>query len=94
VKLGTPVEAAASGKVVYAGRLASYGALVVIEHERGAHTVYANLSEFTVRKGARVKEGQAIGRSGPEARALAPHVHFEVRQKGQPIDPSLLLPPR
>lgn len=90
-KVGTPVYAAADGIVhsaQYAGR---YGRLVVIDHGSGITTWYAHLSQFQVLAGEEVRRGQLIGNSGATGRVSGPHLHFEVRQGGNPVNPSRFL---
>lgn len=95
VPLGTSVRAAAAGRVTYAGTPArAYGPLVILDHGGEYHTVYANLRELSVKRGDALAAGQVLGTSGEQATAPMPHVHFEVRHKGEPVDPLLLLPPR
>ncbi len=90
---GTPVYAAQSGKVVYAGRkIRGYGKLVVIQHPSGLSTVYAHNSKLLVKKGQRVKQGQKIAASGATGRVTGPHLHFEIRDGESPINPMDLLP--
>lgn len=103
---GTPVHAAADGKVIYAGaRLRGYGNLVLVDHGRladprggGAEgaphvvTVYAHNERLLVVEGQRVRRGDVIARSGHTGRASAPHCHFEVRVDGVPRDPLPWLP--
>lgn len=92
---GTPVKAAAAGKVTYAGSPAkAYGPIVIVDHGAEFHTVYADLKEVAVRRGDAVAAGQSLGVSGEQAPTAVPHVHFELRHKGEPVDPLLLLPPR
>lgn len=85
---GTPVMASAAGKVVYAGRYYNYGKFIVIDHGNGYQTAYGHLNRIDVREGASVTKGQPIGQVGATGRATAPHLHYEVRQDGQPVDPS------
>ncbi len=92
---GTPVGAAAAGRVTYAGQPArAYAPLVIVEHPNGLFTVYANLAGIRVQEGARVEAGEAVGTSGPAAGGLGPHLHFEVRRGDAVLDPLLFLPPR
>lgn len=85
--LGTPVKAAADGVVVLAGEYGGYGRAVVIRHTEGLSTVYGHLSEVKVEEGKKVKQGEVIGLSGSTGRSTGPHLHFEVRKDGQPVDP-------
>ncbi len=84
---GTPVGAAAAGKVVRAGAAGTYGNLVVIRHPDGLETRYAHLSAVTVREGDHVDTGDAVGLVGHTGRATGPHLHFEVRKDGVARDP-------
>ena len=90
--LGTPVLAALPGRVARVGKLASgYGVHVLLEHDGGLETLYAHLSSVSAHIGTEVLEGQEIGRSGNTGHSTGPHLHFEVRRFGKPIDPSELL---
>ncbi|HHY79163.1 MAG TPA: peptidoglycan DD-metalloendopeptidase family protein, partial [Thermoanaerobacter sp.] len=84
----TPVKAAADGVVVLAGSYGGYGTAVVIEHTGGISTIYGHLSEAKVEKGQVVKGGDVIGLSGNTGRSTGPHLHFEVRKNGEPVDPA------
>ena len=84
----TPVMAAASGRVAFAGWSAGgWGYLVTIAHGNGVRTMYAHLSRVGVRVGQRVGVGQQVGRIGSSGRATGPHLHFEVRLRGAAVDP-------
>ena len=87
VPTGTPVAAAASGTVITAGWLGGYGNLVVIDHGNGLATAYGHNSSVTVGVGQSVAQGQAIAYSGSTGHSTGPHVHFEVRVNGSPVDP-------
>jgi murein DD-endopeptidase MepM/ murein hydrolase activator NlpD len=84
---GRDVPAARAGKVVFAGELAGYGRTVVVAHDGRVSTRYAHLSEIGVKPGDQVAAGQPIGKSGSTGKATGPHLHFEVLEGGQPIDP-------
>lgn len=94
---GTPVKAAGDGKVIDAtGRYqgnAAWGNVVVIDHGHGLVTRYAQLDSFIVRKGDKVKAGDAIGAVGATGRATGPHLHFEVILDGENIDPQPVAAP-
>jgi len=91
---GTPVRAAASGRVVYSGSgMRGYGKVVVLKHENELSTVYAHNSVLLVKMGQTVKKGQVIARVGSTGRATGPHLHFEVRRRGVAEDPMGHLPP-
>ncbi|MBE3597056.1 MAG: peptidoglycan DD-metalloendopeptidase family protein [Hydrogenibacillus sp.] len=89
--VGTPIRAAAKGKIVFAGRSGDYGQMIEIDHGNGLSTVYAHLSKMLVRPGDVVEKGQTIGRMGSTGRSTGPHLHFEVRRGGRPIDPAPFL---
>jgi murein DD-endopeptidase MepM/ murein hydrolase activator NlpD len=85
---GTPVGAAAPGRVVWAGyRRGGWGRLGTIAHGDGVRTMYAHLSRVDVRLGQRVKAGTRVGRVGASGEATGPHLHFEVRLRGAAVDP-------
>jgi peptidoglycan hydrolase-like protein with peptidoglycan-binding domain len=89
---GTPVRAARSGRVVFAGRDDGYGKVVVLRHGSGVTTWYAHLSGLAVRVGERVGLGRTVGRVGRTGNATGPHLHFEVRERGAAVDPRNGLP--
>lgn len=90
---GTPIKAAAAGKVVRADKSdGAYGWCIVIDHGGNAATVYAHLSSFNVRPGDVVKQGQVVGGVGSTGLSTGPHLHFELRANGVPIDPTPYLP--
>jgi hypothetical protein len=85
---GTPVAAAAPGRVTWAGDLGGgWGIVVTVAHRSGVHTMYAHLSRASVRVGQRIATGQTIGAVGATGHASGPHVHFEVRMRGAAVDP-------
>ena len=85
--MGTPVHAAADGVIYSAEYTSRYGKLVTIDHGNGMRTLYAHLSEFDVIPGQEIRRGEVIGRSGNTGRVTAPHLHFEVRLGGSPVNP-------
>ena len=87
VPSGTPVVASASGTVVVAGWMGGYGNLVVVDHGNGLATAYGHNSSVTVGYGQSVAQGQLIAYSGNTGHSTGPHVHFEVRVNGTPVDP-------
>jgi murein DD-endopeptidase MepM/ murein hydrolase activator NlpD len=87
VPYGTPIHAAASGQVIYAGWMEGYGNLVFIDHGRGISTGYAHQSSIAVSNGQTVTQGQVIGYVGCTGHCFGPHLHFEVRVNGTPVDP-------
>jgi murein DD-endopeptidase MepM/ murein hydrolase activator NlpD len=84
---GTPVVAAGSGRVTYAGWSATWGYLVTVAHAAGVRTMYAHLSRIAVRLGERVEVGERIGLVGSSGHVTGPHLHFEVRLRGAAVDP-------
>ncbi len=84
---GTPVRAAAPGKVVRSGYEALLGNFIVLEHESGYRTVYGHLSERTVADAAMVRTGDVIGKVGDTGRTTGPHLHYEVQVNGLPVNP-------
>jgi murein DD-endopeptidase MepM/ murein hydrolase activator NlpD len=88
VPVGTPVLAASAGKVIQAGTIAGYGTVVKIQHAHRTQTFYAHLSKLAVKKGETVQRGEVIAYSGGSGLSSAPHLHYEVIVKDQPVDPS------
>jgi murein DD-endopeptidase MepM/ murein hydrolase activator NlpD len=84
---GTPIHAAASGRVVYAGWMSGYGNLVAIDHGRGISTAYGHQASVAVSVGQVVSQGQTVGYVGCTGHCFGPHLHFEVRINGAPVDP-------
>jgi murein DD-endopeptidase MepM/ murein hydrolase activator NlpD len=92
--IGTPVFAAADGRVVYAGSgIRGYGNLVVLKHAGDLLTVYAHNSVLLVSQGQAVRAGDRIALVGQSGHATGPHLHFEVRTGQIPRDPMSYLPP-
>ena len=83
---GTPVRAAAAGRVIIAGSMGGYGNIIVIDHGGGLSTAYAHLSAIWVGGGS-VSQGQSIGAVGCTGSCTGSHLHFEVRVNGTPVDP-------
>ncbi|KAB1479059.1 peptidoglycan DD-metalloendopeptidase family protein [Veillonella seminalis] len=84
---GTPVHAADSGTVVYSGWMDGYGYAVVIDHGNGISTLCAHNSDLAVSEGQSVSKGTVIAYAGSTGNATGPHVHFEVRVNGDPVNP-------
>lgn len=89
---GAPVRAAAAGTVVFAGPRGGYGTTVLVDHGGSLATLYAHLSAVSVAPGAVVAAGQVIGAVGSTGFSTGPHLHFEVRVGGVPVDPLVGLP--
>ena len=87
VEFGTPVSSTADGLVIYAAPHAGYGNLVIIYHSNGITTRYGHLSRISVEAGQRIKRGDQIGNAGSTGRSTGPHVHYEIRENDQPVDP-------
>ena len=87
VGYGTPIRAAASGTVIYCGWEGGYGNLVAIDHGGSLATAYAHQSSIAVACGQQVSQGQVIGYVGSTGHSFGPHLHFEVRINGNPVDP-------
>ncbi len=95
VEFGTPVSVTADGVVIWASPMGGYGNLVAVYHSNGIVTRYAHLSKITVEAGQRLNRGAQIGLAGSTGRSTAPHVHYEVRENDQPVDPQrYIAPPR
>lgn len=86
--IGTPVLAAASGTVTFAGSNGGYGKMVEINHGNGYATRYAHMSQIAVAVGQSVVGGDRVGLAGSTGRSTGPHLHFEVRRGGSAIDPA------
>ncbi len=84
---GSSVKAPADGVVAFSGWQGSYGRLIVIDHGYGYSTRYGHLDRSLVNIGQRVKRGQVIAFLGTTGRSTAPHLHFEIRANGVPVDP-------
>ncbi len=89
---GTPILAAASGRVVFAGVHPQYGRMIEIDHGNGLVTRYAHASKLNVKAGGLVVRGQCVATVGSTGRSTGPHLHFEVRLRGVPQNPARFLP--
>ena len=87
-KIGTELMAVAPGRVVSAGERVGYGTTVEIDHGLGFTTLYAHLSQILVSRGDWVRPGTVIGLAGSSGRSTGPHLHYEIRYKGAPFDPT------
>ncbi len=85
---GTTIRAADSGTVIMAGWYGGYGKAVIIDHGKGITTLYGHTSELMISEGQTVQRGQAIAAVGSSGLSTGPHLHFEVRQNGTPVDPA------
>lgn len=85
---GTPILATADGVVTYVGKKGLYGTIMVIDHGHGLKTRYAHLNETLKKKHEHVKRGDVIAQMGSTGRSTGPHLHYEVRLNGVPVNPS------
>jgi murein DD-endopeptidase MepM/ murein hydrolase activator NlpD len=86
-KYGTPVKTADSGEVIFSGWWDGYGKAIVVDHGRKTTTVYGHLSRIYKKVGAVVAKGQILGLVGSTGYSTGPHLHFEVRKNGKPVNP-------
>lgn len=84
---GTPVKTAQEGNVLYAGEQQGYGLIVIVQHPSGLITLYAHNRDLRVKTGQTVRRSQVIATVGESGRTSGPHLHFEVRVDGKPVDP-------
>lgn len=89
--VGTPVVATADGKVIISGRSSGYGNLIEIDHGNGITTFYGHNSQLIVQVGQMVKKGQMIAYMGSTGNSTGPHVHYEIRMNGTPVNPANFL---
>ncbi|UCD17650.1 MAG: M23 family metallopeptidase [Candidatus Zixiibacteriota bacterium] len=85
--VGTPVLATASGRVSFAGFDSTYGYMLILEHDGGVSTVYGHNTELLVETGGEVLVGGRIALSGNSGKSTAPHLHYEIREHGKPVNP-------
>lgn len=84
---GTAIKSAKSGTVIFAGSMSGYGNVIIVDHGGGLSTLYAHQSGFAVGLNATVSQGQTVGYVGATGQVTGPHLHFEVRSNGTPVDP-------
>ena len=88
---GAEIHATAAGRVTHAGPMGGYGIMVEIDHGNGLATRYAHLSRALVDEGQEVAQGTVLGKMGSSGRSTGPHLHYEVRVDGEPVDPERYL---
>jgi murein DD-endopeptidase MepM/ murein hydrolase activator NlpD len=86
-RTGTPVKATADGIVIYSGWKSEFGKTVTLDHGYGYRTRYAHLARILVNNGQRVSRGEVLGALGNSGRSTGPHLHYEVKLNGLPVDP-------
>ncbi len=89
---GAPIRAIAEGHVVYADPYAGYGKLIVVRHKNGLTSHYGHCAKIEVQPGQSVRAGDLIGTVGSTGNSTGPHLHFEIRKSGKPLDPEKVLP--
>lgn len=87
VEYGTPIRCADNGVVIHAEWYGGYGNCVIVQHSNDLSTLYGHQSELLVKQGDTIMQGQPVGRVGSTGMSTGPHLHFEVRQSGTPVDP-------
>jgi murein DD-endopeptidase MepM/ murein hydrolase activator NlpD len=92
VPTGSPVWASKAGEVIISSWYGGYGNLIVIDHGNGVSTWYGHNSSLTVSVGQSVSRGQVVAKAGSTGNSTGPHVHFEIRYNGNPVDPVPYLP--
>lgn len=87
MRSGTPIGAAAAGKVTSSGRMGGYGKAAIVSHGGGYSTLYAHMSAYGAKRGSRVAKGSVVGRVGSTGNSTGPHLHLEVRKNGRHQNP-------
>jgi murein DD-endopeptidase MepM/ murein hydrolase activator NlpD len=90
-EMGEPIHATAAGTVTVAGWTGGYGKMVEIDHGNGLATRYGHLSEIDVSVGQKIRIGQVVGKLGSTGRSTGPHLHYETRINGEPVNPQKFL---
>ena len=86
-KRGTPIKATADGIVIFAGKRGGYGNMVILDHGNGKTSRYAHADKILVEKDQKIDGGQPIATVGSTGKATGPHLHFEIRDNGKPVNP-------
>ncbi len=89
--MGAPVCASRAGRVIFSGERGGYGKLIILDHGDGYTTYYGHNSKLLVEEGKWVEALEPVALSGNSGRTTGPHVHFEVRHRGKPLDPESLI---
>jgi len=93
-EIGTPVFATADGVVKTTGYLQDYGTTIIVSHpETGLESIYAHLSNYNVHPEKRIKRGDYIGNIGNSGKSTGPHLHYEIRKNGHPVNPAKYILP-
>jgi murein DD-endopeptidase MepM/ murein hydrolase activator NlpD len=85
--MGTPIRASKAGKVTFAGRKGGYGKAVILSHAGGWSTLYGHAGRLVVKVGQEVAAGEVVAYVGSSGRSTGPHLHYELRKDGRPVDP-------
>lgn len=91
--VSTPVLATAQGVVIFAGNRSRWGNVIIVNHDKNYQSIYAHLHKFNATKGDTISRGQIIGFSGNTGKSTGPHLHYEIRHHGEPVDPLPFLVP-
>ena len=91
-RMWDPIVAIADGTVAFAEWGGGYGNLVIVEHAGGWSSYYAHLDKYAVKAGQEVRQGELLGGAGTTGYSTGPHLHFEIRYQGRPVDPHVHLP--
>lgn len=90
--LGSPIVTAARGVVAFSGWLGGYGNTVIVQHDQIHTTLYAHLNSLPVDKDQDLEQGEVLGYVGMTGWTTGPHLHFEIRKNGDPVNPASYLP--
>ncbi|MBS1526613.1 MAG: M23 family metallopeptidase [Bacteroidetes bacterium] len=88
---GDPVRVTADGRVIFTGWKGGYGNCIIVQHKNDFQTLYGHLSHINVEEGQQVKTGDVVGKVGSTGRTTGPHLHYEVRKNGKPVNPAKFL---
>ena len=84
---GMPISSPADGIIIWTGRRGGYGLTIVIDHGYGLQSHYAHLNRYLVKVGQRLRRGDIIAEMGSTGKSTGPHLHYEVRRNGEPVNP-------